>query len=141
MFHVRHCDSLTFSFESQTVSRAPRAWDREPKVPFAPTTKGRIVWKRYGLRSTAMGNAKSTPLELGASEAAICPRDVKRLCLKPNYAFQPLVQPRKQTQYLATLQDKVLETPRRKLPIREITAAVLLRPPPWNQEKQRSGIV
>ncbi|MCJ1379707.1 hypothetical protein MMC17_002809 [Xylographa soralifera] len=113
------CDGLTFSFESQTTSRAPRAWDREPKMPFAPTTKGRIVWKRYGLRSTAMGTPQTAPLELGASKAAICPRDVKRLCLKPNYGFQPLVQPRKQTQYLATLQDKGLGTPRRKVTQRE----------------------
>ncbi|MCJ1280850.1 hypothetical protein MMC26_000167 [Xylographa opegraphella] len=108
------CDDITFTFGSQTLSRVPRAWDREPKAPFAPTTKRRIVWKRYGLRSTALGDAKSTPLELEASEAAMRPRDVKRLCVNRNCALQTLVQPHKQTQYLATLQDKVLGTPRRK---------------------------
>ncbi|MCJ1391087.1 hypothetical protein MMC18_003949 [Xylographa bjoerkii] len=108
------CDGLIFSFEPQTTSRAPRAWDREPKASFAPTHKGRIVWKRYGLRSAEVGNVRSAPLELGLSEAAICPRDVKRLCLKPTSGFQPLVQARKHTQYFATLQDKALGTPRRK---------------------------
>ncbi|MCJ1399200.1 hypothetical protein MMC11_002402 [Xylographa trunciseda] len=111
---IWQCDNLTFSFEPQTTTRAPRAWDREPKAPSVPTHKGRIVWKRYGLRSTDVANVQIAPLELGSSQAAIYPRDVKRLCLKPTYGFQPLVQARKQTQYLATLQDKVLGTPRRK---------------------------
>ncbi|MCJ1474241.1 hypothetical protein MMC13_002899 [Lambiella insularis] len=113
--HLNHVEEDVFSFSHERTFRARRAWEREPKTAFAPHQKGRKVWKRYGLRSTEGGTTSSEILQSGDQETSTSSRAIKRLCLKQPSILQSQAYASKPSEWLATLQEKSLGTPRRKV--------------------------
>ena len=98
-------------FHYSAATRAPRAWDREPKAPAAPTRHGRKVWRRYGFREPSTGKA-SGAAEGEKADADSAPRVVKRRCVGQAPLAQAMAQAAKPAWYLATLSERALSTPR-----------------------------
>ncbi|KAL8932872.1 MAG: hypothetical protein Q9211_006083 [Gyalolechia sp. 1 TL-2023] len=107
------------SFQPDLYIHRPRAWDRLPKSPHAKRRKGRKVWKRYeapqkGTRSgkgREMGDGEfpASNTELNGSHAT------KRLRAKDAPTDQDDETMQKPSNYITTLRDKVMGTPRRKM--------------------------
>lgn len=107
----RDTEDLIFEFQRQQVTKAPRAWDREAKTGSSTHHKGRKVWKRYGLRRKDV-NKPAGGSHDDAPAVENSPRVVKRRCLVQPPLAQPPLFPSKLSQYLPTLRDRTLTTPR-----------------------------
>ena len=107
-FATRGVPGKPFDFEPN-ATRVPRGWERVPKAPFNSRRKGRKVWKRHDSQQRQASDSKLDTEDEGAE--AVSEQAVKRQCLKnmpaiPNNFL-------KQRQYMSTLFEQALGTPKR----------------------------
>ena len=106
------------SFSPIIVNNKPRAWDRIPTKSNA--RQGRKVWRRYQLRPKGLlpGNTqKTTYIEYkdGSDDSTGASRDIKRLRHGEQSEREELTEEDVTRQYVATMRDAGVGTPKSKL--------------------------
>ena len=97
-----------FDFRPRQAPRVRRAWERAPASPRAPGRKGRKVWKRAPVRAATDEGADAGDEEDTETHG----HGVKRQRTRHLPAV-PARATRKKQQFVSTLQDQALGTPKR----------------------------
>ncbi|KAL8932662.1 MAG: hypothetical protein Q9216_006736 [Gyalolechia sp. 2 TL-2023] len=107
------------SFQPDLLTHRPRAWDRIPKSPHAKRRKGHKVWKRYEAPQKTTRSQRGCQLDDGelfvSNAEANGAHAVKRQRAKDAPTHQEDEMKQKPSKYIATLRDRFMGTPRRKV--------------------------